>query len=87
MDYSESPLIGYLDFMYGVKITPKLETLHGTFKIPHKLPKKYDLNIQPCIPNIPNCPFRDYRHSTLEIVNECNLNLPKIVPLHIHTQN
>jgi hypothetical protein len=50
-------------------------------------PKKNDLNIQPHIPNIPNCPFRDPRHLTLEIVNECNLNLPKTVPLHIYTQN
>ncbi len=87
MDYAKSPLVGYLDFMYGIKITPKLETFHGTFKIHTSWPKKYDLNIQPCIPNIPNCPFRDPRHLTLEIVNECNLNLPNTVPLHIYTQN
>jgi hypothetical protein len=40
MDYSKSPLIGYLDFMYGIKIIPKLKTFHGTIKISHKLVQK-----------------------------------------------
>jgi hypothetical protein len=40
MDYYKSPLKGNPDFMYGIKVTPKLETLHGTFKISLKLAQK-----------------------------------------------
>jgi hypothetical protein len=40
MDYSESSFIGYLDFMYGIKITSKLKTFNGTFRISHKLAQK-----------------------------------------------
>jgi hypothetical protein len=49
-------------------------------------PKKYDLNIQSCIPNISNCPFKDPRNSTLEIVNECNQPPKNRSLAHIHTK-